>query len=65
MKQSINPVMAAVVTVLVVIVVGLIGFKVFTAVGSSSLPQANPQPADPNDERFKPRLPQGLSGGSG
>jgi hypothetical protein len=62
-KQSVNPVKAAVAAVVVLAALGLIGYKMFGS-GSSSLPQANVRPADANDERFKPKLPDGV-GGSG
>ncbi|MCW3095784.1 MAG: hypothetical protein JWL77_1402 [Chthonomonadaceae bacterium] len=64
MKQSVKPMVAAIATVIVIFVLGLIGYRIFTATGSSSLPQANIRPADPNDERFKPKLPEGISGGN-
>lgn len=65
MKQSVNPVMAAVLAVIAVLVLGLIGYKVITSASSAALPQANPQPANPDDPKYKSRLPHGISGGGG
>ena len=65
MKQRVNPVMAGVLALIAVVVLGLISYRVFTAPGSSSEPRANPQPTNPNDEKYKPHLPEGVGGGGG
>ncbi len=64
-KQTVNPVVAAVLAVIAFVGLSFIGYHVYTSAGSSSLPTANPQPLDPNDEKYKSRLPPGISGGGG
>ena len=62
MKQKIHPVAAALLAVVAVAILGLLGYRVFTAAGSSE-PKANPRPANPEDERYKSHLPPGVGGG--
>jgi hypothetical protein len=64
-KQNLNPVTATVLAVLAVVVLGLLGYRVFTATGSSSLPQANPRPTNPDDPKYTPHLPKNVGGGGG
>jgi len=62
-KQKIHPVAAALLAVVAVTILGLLGYRVFTAAGSSSEPKANPRPTNPEDERYKSHLPPGVGGG--
>lgn len=62
MKQNVRPSMAILLAVIAVALLGFVGYKVMA--GSSAQPQANPRPADPNDDRYKAHLPPGVGGGN-
>lgn len=62
MNQKINPIVATVIAVITLIVVGVGAMMLFGG-DKSAEKQVIVKPDNPNDPKFQPKLPAGMSGG--